>query len=211
MNISILGAGRVGVTLAKALADKGQAVTLGHRDPVAGQSRWQGPAVQHASLAAAAAASALVINAMPGDAALQALTGLKDALQGKVLLDVANATVRTPGGMPGGLLYADSSLAEQLQAALPQTRVVKSLNTMLFTVMVAPASLATPPTAFLSGNDAVAKEQVKALLGELGWPAQWLLDLGGIESARATEALILMVPYLIGARGFKPFALTVAG
>ncbi|MGM9479609.1 NADPH-dependent F420 reductase [Roseateles sp. NT4] len=211
MNISILGAGRVGATLAKALADKGHAITLGHRDPQAGASRWQGPAVQHASLADAAAASAFVINALPGEAALQALKALEAALQGKVLLDVANATVRTADGMPGGLLYPDSSLAEQLQAALPQTRVVKALNTMLFTVMAAPHSLATPPTAFLSGNDAQAREQVKALLGELGWPAEWLLDLGPIESARATEAFILMVPRLIAARGFKPFALTVAG
>lgn len=211
MNLSILGAGRVGATLAQALAHQGHTITLGHRDPAAGEQKWQGPAVRHASLADAASTADLVINAMPGDTSLQTLTALREPLQGKVLLDVSNATQRTPGGMPDGLLYPGSSLAEQLQAALPQTRVVKALNTMLFTVMVAPHSLATPPTAFLSGDDAGAKAQVKTLLADLGWPAAWLLDLGGIESARATEALILMVPHLIAARGFKPFALTVAG
>lgn len=211
MNIAILGPGRVGTTLAQALANKGHTITLGHRKPAAGAQTWQDPAVRHASLADAAATADFVINAMPGDVSLQALIDLREPLQGKVLLDASNATQRTPDGMPGGLLYPGSSLAEQLQAALPQTRVVKSLNTMLFTVMVAPHSLATPPTAFLSGNDAAAKDQVKALLADLGWPAEWQLDLGGIESARATEALILMVPHLIAARGFKPFALTVAG
>ena len=87
---------------------------------------------------------------------------------------------------------------------------MKSLNTMLFTVMAAPRSLSNSPTVFVSGDDADAKGQVKALLADLGWPAGQVLDLGGIQSARATEAMILMVPYLIAARGFKPFALTVA-
>lgn len=210
MNISILGAGRVGTTLARALAAKGHDVTLGHRDPAAGENRWQGPPLRHASLADAAAASPLVINATPGDTALQMLQALQTPLQGKVLLDVSNATERTASDMPGGLLYPNSSLAERLQAALPQTRVVKSLNTMLFTVMAAPQSLPIPPTVFVSGDDADAKRQVNAVLADLGWPAEQVLDLGGIQSARATEALILMVPYLIAARGFKPFALTVA-
>ncbi|MFT3813460.1 MAG: NAD(P)-binding domain-containing protein [Acidovorax sp.] len=210
MHISILGAGRVGATLAQALAAKGHTITIGHRDLAVGESRWKGPSVQQASLADAAAASPLVINATPGDTALQMLQALQTPLRGKVLLDVSNATERTSNGMPGGLLYPNSSLAERLQAALPQTRVVKSLNTMLFTVMAAPQSLPTPPTVFVSGDDAVAKDQVKALLADLGWPAGQVLDLGGIQSARATEALILMVPYLIAARGLKPFALTVA-
>lgn len=40
------------------------------------------------------------------------------------------------------------SLAERLQDALPDTRAVKPLNTMLFMVMTDPGSLATPPTAY---------------------------------------------------------------
>ena len=50
-----------------------------------------------------------------------------------------------------------SALAEQLQHSLPGTRVVKTLNTMLFSVMTAPATLTQPPTAFLSGDDTDAK------------------------------------------------------
>jgi predicted dinucleotide-binding enzyme len=208
MKISILGAGRVGSNLATALANKGHEVIVGHRTPAAAAARWQGPAVQHASLAEAAAESPLVIHATPGDTALQTLTALREPLKGKVLLDVSNATKRLPNGMPGGLCYPDSSLAEQLQTALPDTRVVKSLNTMLFSVMTAPHSLHTPPTAFVSGNDPEAKADVQVLLGELGWRKEWVLDLGRVESARATEALILMVPYLIAAKGLRPFAMS---
>jgi 8-hydroxy-5-deazaflavin:NADPH oxidoreductase len=210
MKISILGSGRVGGTLARALAGKGHEVRVGDRNPAENAATWEGPQVRHVSLAEAAGASPIVIHATPGDSALDMLTALREPLEGKVLVDVSNATERTSNGMPGGLCYPNNSLAEQLQAALPDTRVVKSLNTMLFTVMANPRALSSPPTAFVSGNDEAAKAQVAALLGELGWPAEWILDLGGIESARATEALILMVPHIIRRQGFAPFALTVA-
>lgn len=210
MKISILGAGRVGTTLATALVKKGHDITVGHRDPSAGQAKWQGPSVRHASITDAAAGASLIINAMPGDTALATLASLSNALTGKVLMDVSNATTRLPNGMPGGLLYPDSSLAEQLQSALRDTRIVKTLNTMIFSVMGAPQSLAAPAQAFLSGNDREAKALVQHLLMDLGWQADAIVDLGGIESARATEALILMVPHLIKSRGFKPFALAVA-
>ncbi|QGZ66040.1 NADPH-dependent F420 reductase [Paraburkholderia acidisoli] len=210
MNLGILGAGRVGASLARAFAEKGHTVTLGHRDPQAGAARWQGPPVHHATLAQAVAAAPLVINATPGDSSLETLTALRNALRGKTLLDVANASERLPNGMPGGLLYPGSSLAERLQAALPETQVVKSLNTMFFSVMTAPQSLATAPKVFLSGNDGAAKAQVRALLAELGWADHAMLDLGAIASAQATEALMLMVPHVIRAAGFRPFALTVA-
>jgi hypothetical protein len=47
------------------------------------------------------------------------------------------------------------------------------------------------------------------LLHDLGWRDQSIQDLGGLDSARGTEALILLVPYLIRSQGFAPFALTV--
>jgi predicted dinucleotide-binding enzyme len=194
---------------ARALATKGHDVVVGDRQPKEKAAKWEGPSLRHTSLADAAGASPIVIHATAGDTALEMLTDLRKPLDGKVLLDVANATVRMPDGMPGNLCYPNSSLAEKLQAALPGTRVVKSLNTMLFTVMANPRSLSSPPTAFVSGNDEAAKVEVAALLGELGWPAEWIMDLGPVESARATEALILMVPHFLRKKGFAPFALTI--
>ena len=129
-------------------------------------------------------------------------------LDGKILVDVSNATERTEGG-PGPLVYPGSSLAEHLQEALPDTRVVKTLNTMLFMVMTAPGSLSHPATAFLSGDDADAKATVLGLLADLGWPAEQVLDLGGVATARGPEALILLVPDVLRARGFAPVAISI--
>lgn len=211
--VSILGAGRVSRGLALPLAAAGYQVLVGSRDPVAEAVEWRDGAavegIRHVTMRQAAEGAPLVIHATPGATAVEALSPLRDALVGKTLLDLANATERLPNGMPGGLVYPGSSLAEHLQQALPQTRVVKALNTMLFTVMGNPRALASPPTAFVSGDDADAKAQVKALLAALGWSADWVLDLGGIASARATEAMMVIVPHVIQRFGFTPFALSV--
>jgi predicted dinucleotide-binding enzyme len=157
----------------------------------------------------AAATAQIVINATPGAGSLDRLTALREELRGKILIDVSNATTDGPDGLPADLIYPGSSLAEQLQEALPETRVVKTLNTMLFPVMTAPAALAQTPTVFLSAADPEAKQVVRGLLSDLGWQQDWITDLGGIETARATEAAILFVPHVIRSSGFAPFAVSI--
>ncbi len=209
-NIGILGSGRVSTVLATKLSSAGHDITIGTRDIAKASANWKGTAVTFKDHAQAIRAASVVINATPGETALERLSALRDELNGKILIDVSNATERGQDGMPGNLKYPNSSLAEHLQEALPGTAVVKTLNTMLFTVMIDPRSLNIPPTVFLSGNDQHAKETVKGLLGDLGWPLEWIEDLGDISSARGTEALMLLVPHIIRSRGFVPFALTVA-
>ncbi|MFB8754526.1 NADPH-dependent F420 reductase [Streptomyces nigra] len=193
--IGILGNGRVGGGLATALARAGHDVTVADRAPGA---------------AAEAARSAdVVVNATPGAGSLERLAALRDELRGKILVDVSNATVDGPDGLPADLLHHDSSLAEKLQRALPDTHVVKTLNTMLHSVMIVSGSLSQPAGVFLSGEDRAAKETVRGLLVDLGWREEWIVDLRGVETARATEAAVLFVPHVIRARGFRPFAVSV--
>lgn len=197
--IAILGSGRVATALANKLATAGHDVTLGTRN--ADALNWTGAPIAIADYESAARGARIIINATPGDGAIERLGALAAALENKILIDVSNP--HSPSG-------SGPSLAEQLQAALPTTRVVKTLNTMFFTVMTDPHSLRVPPTAFLSGNDDSAKAVVSALLTDLDWPTEWIEDLGDLSTARGTEALMLLVPSLIRNRGFAPFALTVA-
>ncbi|MFF7755746.1 NADPH-dependent F420 reductase [Streptomyces sp. NPDC007971] len=194
--IAVLGNGRVGGNLATALTGAGHQVTVADRAPGAA--------------ADAARTAQIVINATPGAGSLERLAALREELRNKLLVDVSNATTDGPDGLPADLLYPGSSLAEQLQEALPETRVVKTLNTMLFPVMTAPATLTETPTAFLSGEDPQAKQTVRELLTHLGWHKDWITDLGGIKTARATEAAILFVPHVIRSTGFTPFAISIA-
>jgi 8-hydroxy-5-deazaflavin:NADPH oxidoreductase len=193
--IAVFGNGRVGGNLATALIRAGHEVTVADRAPGAA--------------ADAARTAQIVINATPGAGSLDRLVALREELRDKILVDVSNATVDGPDGLPADLLYPGSSLAEQLQEALPDTHVVKTLNTMLYTVMTAPAALTQTPTAFLSGKDPEAKQVVRGLLADLSWHQEWITDLGGIETARAAEAAILFVPHVIRSSGFAPFAISI--
>lgn len=202
--IAILGSGAVARTLSGRLREAGHDVVIGSRDPAR--------AVAAATtLPEAATQAEIAINATPGEASLELLRALRAPLAEKLLIDVANAITIGPDGFAGALVYPGRSLAEELQRALPTTHVVKTLNTMHESVMANPTSLAeTPPTAFLSGDDEHAKRTTVALLGDLGWPERWIIDLGPLATARGPEAFLLMVRDLVTALGPVPFALAVA-
>jgi hypothetical protein len=172
---------------------------------------WKGSAnVDFADHRRTTREAAVVFNATPGDTAVARLGELRAELAGKVLVDIANALKRGENGDPETLLYPNSSLAEHLQQALPDTKVVKTLNTMTFLVMANPEVTSAPPSVFMSGDDEQAKATVAGLLGDLGWHQDWIIDLGDVRTARGPEAFLLLVPQIIGARGFIPFAMTIA-
>jgi predicted dinucleotide-binding enzyme len=83
------------------------------------------------------------------------------------------------------------SLGEQIQRAFPETKVVKTLNTVNANVIVDPAKLLEKTDVFVSGNDLEAKATVVAILRDwFGWTS--IIDLGDISTARAVEAYLLL-------------------
>ncbi|MFF8840749.1 NADPH-dependent F420 reductase [Streptomyces sp. NPDC015130] len=193
MRIGILGTGNVGKTLAAAWLRAGHDVVLGSRRPgdeelLTGLKELLRAGLRVDDPAGTAAHAEVLVNATPGTASVALLSSIgAPALEGKVLLDVA------VGFLPdASLSHQVVSLGEEIQRAFPDTRVVKSLCTIDRTVMVAPESLEGPSTVFLSGEDAEAKRIVGGLLGDLGWPAEALLDLGGIVTARGQEHFALL-------------------
>jgi predicted dinucleotide-binding enzyme len=99
------------------------------------------------------------------------------------------------------------SLAEQIQRALPDTFVVKTLNTVNAAVMVDPGRVPGRHTVFVSGNDKHAKGQVMDFLRTLGWRS--ILDLGDITSARAAEQLLPLWVRLYDVLGTADFNIAV--
>jgi predicted dinucleotide-binding enzyme len=69
--------------------------------------------------------------------------------------------------------------------------------------MVDPARVAGEHDVFLSGNDAEAKAQVGELLQSFGWPAERIVDLGDISSARGPEMYLPLWIRLRGALGTR--------
>lgn len=192
MRIGILGTGQVGRTLASRLAELGHDVLMGARDPANPRAaEWAEVAGSRGSagtFADAAAHGEVVINATAGAASLRALdqAGATN-LAGRVLMDVSNPIAEVTGGLLQLTTANTDSLAEQIQRAYPDSRVVKTLNTVNASVMVDPGRLPEPHTMFLAGDDAAAKAVVRGILAELGWPAESIVDLGGLSAARGME------------------------
>ncbi|MEO8284069.1 MAG: NAD(P)-binding domain-containing protein [Pseudarthrobacter sp.] len=225
MKIAVLGTGSVGPALAAALSALGHDVVMGTRDPQATLARtkpgatggppfseWrashQGIAV--ATLADAAAASELVVNATNGMASVEALAEAGAAnLAGKIVMDVANPLDFSQGFPPSLNPVNTDSLAEQIQRAFPETMVVKTLNTMTNSVMVDPGHVAGGDhTVFVSGNDAGAKAAVTEILTALGHAD--VLDLGDITTARGAEMIMPLWLRIWGALGTGEFNFKVA-
>ncbi|MEU8006134.1 NAD(P)-binding domain-containing protein [Catellatospora sp. NPDC049111] len=205
MKIAVLGTGMVGQALAGRLAGLGHEVTVGTRDVAATMARTEPdsmgnspypswvqahPAVKLATFAQATAAAELIVNATSGDVSLAVLEAAgRENLAGKVLLDIANPLDFSRGFPPSLFVKDTDSLGEQIQAAFPELKVVKSLNTMNAFLMVDPTQLAGGEhSVFVSGDDAEAKKTVTALLESFGHTD--VIDLGDISTARGTEMLL---------------------
>ena len=204
MKIAVLGTGMVGRTIAARLDELGHDVVVGTRDPEATRARDDAPAFAFATVPDAVTDAEIVINATNGTAsiAMLSLAGA-DLLAGKVLLDIANP-LDFSNGFPPTLLVKDTdSLAEQVQRAFPDARVVKSLNTLTADLMVRPDLLPEGTSVFVSGDDASAKATVTALLEEFGHTD--VIDLGDITTARGTEMMLPVWLRLMGALGTPMF------
>lgn len=215
MKIAVLGTGKVGQALAGRLSGLGHDVVVGTRDVEQTLTRtgadpmgnppyvtWQetNPAVRLVTLPEAGAHGEVIFNATNGQNALAALEGVgAENLAGKVLLDLA-LPLDLSEGLPPTLTVANTdSLGEQIQRAFPDARVVKSLNTVFWQVMIDPSRVPGEHTIFVAGNDPDAKKTVEGLLGEFGWPEPSILDLGDITGARGAEMYARLYFTLVGA------------
>jgi predicted dinucleotide-binding enzyme len=224
VKIAVLGTGPVGRTLATRFAALGHEVVLGTRDVADTLARtepdnWGSPPlsvwcdahpeVGVGSFSEAAAMGDLVVNATNGAGSLAALTlAGADNLAGKVLVDVSNP-LDFSRGMPPTLLVKDTdSLGEQIQRAFPDTRVVKTLNTMTADLQADPGQLANGDhTVFVSGDDAEAKLQVTRFLASLGHTD--VIDLGDITTSRGPEMYLPLWLRLWGSLGTGIFNVKV--
>jgi predicted dinucleotide-binding enzyme len=225
MKIAVLGTGMVGRTIAGALAGLGHDVVIGTRDPQATLARAEpdmmgtAPFAQwHAEnseislvpFADAAADAELIVNATNGSGSLAALAAVGTGnLAGKVIMDIANPLDFSQGMPPSLNPVNTNSLGEEIQRAFPQSRVVKTLNTMNASVMVDPARVAGGDhSVFVSGDDADAKAAVTEILK--GFGHRDVIDLGDITSARGSEMLLPIWLRLWDALGTGEFNFKIA-
>jgi 8-hydroxy-5-deazaflavin:NADPH oxidoreductase len=209
MRIAVLGTGVVGRTIGSKLVEIGHEVRMGSRragnDAAVAWAEEVGAAGE-GSFGDAAGFGEIVFNCTAGGSSLDALAAAGEAnLAGKVLIDVANPLDFSAGMPPTLSICNDDSLGERIQATFPEARVVKALNTVNSAVMVEPARVGGDHVVFVCGEDAGAKGEVEELLGSFGWPAERIVDLGGIAAARGTEMYLPLWLTLYGKLGSGDF------
>jgi 8-hydroxy-5-deazaflavin:NADPH oxidoreductase len=206
MKISVLGTGVVGQTIAEKLSQLGHEVMISTRNVEkvlqnTSPDRYGRPSFRDWSTAnakikvathqEAGAFGELIVNATNGAGTLEALEAAgKKNLENKIVIDIANPLDFSKGMPPTLFVSNTDSLGEQIQHAFPNTKVVKTLNTMNAFLMVNPALLTDDHHVFISGNDLDAKNKVKEILASFGWKQSNMIDLGDITTARGTEQLL---------------------
>ena len=203
MKFGVLGSGMVGQAIAGKLVSLGHEVKMGSRsatnEKAAAWVKSAGKGASQGTFADAAGFGEIVFNCTAGAGSLDALQAAgAQKLTGKILVDVANPLDFSHGMPPTLFISNDDSLAERIQAAFPETKVVKALNTVNANVMVNPGRVPGETDVFVSGNDAGAKAQVTRILkDEFGWTS--VIDLGDVKAARGTESYLHLWLRLLGA------------
>ena len=104
------------------------------------------------------------------------------------MIDLANPYIYKDGHISLDSRWSGTtSLGEEAQKFLPDTKVVKTLNYLCNQLMVHPRLLPEAITGFYCSNDADAKAEVAVLLKDFGWEDTF--DLGNISMSRYTEML----------------------
>ena len=195
MQIAILGSGVTGQTIGSKLLELGHEVMMGSRDeanpPAVAWAKEEGQHALYGTFMNAAAFGEIIFNCTLGSSSLEALQQAGAAnLKGKILIDTSNPLDRSTD-MWTLTICNDDSLGEQIQRAFPETKVVKTLNTVNANVMVDPAKLLERTHVFVSGDDIEAKATVVRILRDwFGW--REIIDLGGIETSRGVEMYVLL-------------------
>ena len=195
MKVGILGSGIVGRTLGAGFLKHGHQAMIGTRDPDKPEAAdWvrSTPGAKAGTFEEAARFGEIVVLAALGRV-IESIVDLAGPanFSGKTVVDATNP-LADEAPENGILKYAtgpNESLAERIQAKLPQARVVKAFNSVGNGLMINPQFSQGTPTMFYCGNSGEAKAQVAGVIRQFGWEPY---DCGTIISARALEPLCML-------------------
>jgi len=199
MNIGVLGTGMVGNAIGIKLVQLGHNVKMGARsannEKAAEWVKNNGALASQGTFADAAKfADEFIFNCTLGVGSIDALKSASASdLKGKILIDISNPLDFSKGFPPSLTVSNTDSLAEQIQRAFPELKIVKALNTLSNPLMVNPMLLGNGDHSLpICGNDEGAKAKVVSLLTTFGWKKENIFDLGDLSAARGMEAWLLL-------------------
>ncbi|GLY29717.1 NADPH-dependent F420 reductase [Kineosporia sp. NBRC 101731] len=166
-HVSIIGTGNMGQAIA-GVVTKG-----GHTAELLSSSDTAKPATGD-----------IVVLATPYGAVAEIASARATELAGKVVVEISNPlNFETFDSLT---VPADSSAAAELQAALPQSRVLKAFNTTFAATLSSGTVGSQPTTVLIAGDDQDAKQLLTDVVTAAGLKA---VDAGALSRARELEAI----------------------
>jgi len=197
MQISIIGAGRVGSALARNWQRSGHQIQFAVRDVRAEKHQALVSSAKLVPLGEAAGGTDVLVLATPFNAAENAIQALGD-ISGKILLDTTNPFVMGPSGLALAFGHSDSA-GERIAAIASKASVFKGLNTTGDNNMVDPSRYSQKPLMLIAGDDDAKKPIVSQLVSDLGFEPG---DAGPMTNARLLEAHAMLWVDLAMKRGY---------
>lgn len=206
MIVTILGTGIVGQTLSEKFISQGHNVIIGTRNvqdklSESSQSKFsiwleKNSNAQLKTFNEAVKLGDIIINALNGGVSVNVFKSIEpEGFDNKIILDISNPLDFSKGFPPSLIegLNNSNSLGEEIQSLIPNSKVVKTLNTMWCGLMLSPNLINNGEhTNFICGNDQNSKESVIQLLMSFGWKKENIIDLGDISNSRGTESYLLL-------------------
>src|SRR5271169_1458787 len=193
MSISIFGTGNMARGIGYRLVAGGNSVTLFGRD--SGKTQKLAEELRKSAKAGVTISIAkigdsihdeVVVLAMWYSGNIEIAQKLPGQLAGKIVVDISNALNATYDGL---VIAPDTSAGEQVEVALPKSKVVKAFNTTFANTLIEGKVAGQSLDVFIAGNDESAKETVANLAKAGGLVA---IDVGPLHRARQLEALGLL-------------------
>lgn len=182
MNISIIGAGNVGRAVATSARRAGHTVTITAANLESAQqvANDTGATAVESTVEAVRNAD-VVLLAVPYAAISDVVADAGKSLDGKTVMDATNRPTPDASGGTG-----PTSIAEELQAQLPNANVVKALNTAFASRQADPVVAGMHVDGYVAGDNVQAKQTALDLLGSLGFRP---VDAGPLVNARTLEGM----------------------
>lgn len=202
-DITIIGTGNMARGIGARAVAAGRTLEILGRDSAAAQALAAelGASVAFGSSADATPAGALVVLALPFDAAQAVVAAYGEALSGKVLIDITNPVDFTT--FDSLVVAPGTSAAEEIAAlAAPGAVVVKAFNTAFAGTLVAGSVADAPLDIFIAGDDAEAKAAVASFVADAGLRP---IDVGPLRRSRELEGFQFVIMTLQANPEFDTF------
>lgn len=190
MDIAIIGTGAVGSALGRGWSRAGHRIRYGTANPAdrkhvsvasaAGQAQVE-------TVSAAALNAEVIVLAVPWEAVPDVVKAIGPSA-GKLVIDATNPLCAGANGL-GLAVGHETSGGEMVAALLPESRVVKTMNQVGFSVMDSTQGYPTTPTMFVAGDDGDARAAAMELVADLGFAP---LDAGPMRVARLLEPYAML-------------------